>query len=151
MEHILGASNLFTPLWCRCRCNGKKWLQILALSSLETWWDTSLSYILWEKSVSNVYIHTPLGHSIVQKSFSEGVKTDFIKDIFRCFYCYPFKQQEFVCKNAKILLLLKGVPEMDLDYFLFPLHGHMDRLVLVYRSRIECFPMVASFLPLHNS
>ena len=117
MEHILGASNLFTPLWCRGRCNGKKWLQILALSSLETWWDTSLSYILWEKSVSNVYIPIPLRHSIVQRSFSEGVKTDFIKDILRCFYCYPFKQQEFVCKNAKILLLLKGLPEMDLHYF----------------------------------
>ena len=58
--------------------------------------------------------------------------TGFIKDIFKCFYCYPFQEHAFVSKNAKILLLSKGVPEMDLglNYFLFPLHGHMDRLVL---------------------
>ena len=79
MEHILGASNLFTPPWCRRRCNGKKWLQILALPSLETWWDTSLSYILWEKSVSNVYIPIPLGHSAAQRSCFW--RTGFIKDI----------------------------------------------------------------------
>ena len=91
----------------------------------------------------------PFGTQYRTKVLFWGGKNWFHKDIFRCFYCHPFKDQEFVSKNAKILLLLKGVPEMDLglDYFLFPLHGHMDRLVLVYRSRIECFPMVASSLP----
>ena len=33
--------------------------------------------------------------------------TGFIKDIFRCFYCYPFKEHAFVSKKAKILFLLR--------------------------------------------
>ena len=88
--------------------------------------------IFCEKRVFQMFTSPSIWDTVPHKGFFFW-GTGFIKDIFRCFYCYPFKEQEFVSKNAKILLLSKGVPEMDLglNYFLFPLHGHMDRLVLL--------------------